>query len=211
MARTSLKSKGRRGGEAERFAYIPESLLDSEAGQTLPYAALKVLAILIVGKSKERNGTMCCSDSHAKRYGPILHDTLRRSLVELQRRCIIVVTRKVQRFQKWPTLYGVTWWPITHRDGQPLDYPEAPSLGYLTWTETSPKRAKRKTPKQRKFPHPDSRGTITPIVGAVSAVHHPDGRQDVPFHHPDGRGESLDLGRGHEFTRVALTAHRTIQ
>jgi hypothetical protein len=35
MARSRFKSKGRRGGEAERFAYVPESVLLSKAGQTL--------------------------------------------------------------------------------------------------------------------------------------------------------------------------------
>jgi hypothetical protein len=131
------KHRRRKGGDAERFAFIPESLLESLAGQTLPHPALKVLTIMIVGRTKERNGTMCCSERYAAKYGIRARATVLRALTELQERGIIVITRRVRPFQKYATLYAVTWWPIANRDGEPLERPEPASYAYLKWKPTT--------------------------------------------------------------------------
>lgn len=194
MSRTRAKSRGRRGGEAERFAYIPESLLQSAAGQTLPHAALKVLSILLVGRTKERNGTMCCSESYAAKFGINSRDTLNRSLAELQRRGIIVITRRVQRFKKHPTLYAVTWWPIAYRDGEPLSKPEDPTLDYIKWENITPIVGVEPSEATEIRSHRPS-GDLTPIAGVESAIHHTDGRTEQANHHTDSSGQSLDIHR----------------
>jgi hypothetical protein len=177
----------------EQFAYIPESFLTSPAFRTLPHAAFKVLAVLVLGKPKDRNGTMCCSESFAAKYG-IAKNTVGRSLEELQKRGIVVVTRRVQRFKKHPTLYGVTWWPITHRDGEPLTRSEPATYAYLRWSITPTVGVE--TPIPATISSPPTRGDPTPTMGVDSAVHHPHLGQKLPVHHPNGGGQSSYLGTG---------------
>jgi hypothetical protein len=112
---TREKSKGRRGGEAEPFAYMPDSVMQSPALASAPPTAFKLLAILIVDKSKERNGTQMCSESYAGRYGVKSHGTVHRALRLLLDRGLIVCTRRVQKLRRFAALYAVTWWPIYFR------------------------------------------------------------------------------------------------
>lgn len=200
MARTRQRAKGRRGGEGERFAYLPESVLLSEAVRTLPHAAFKVLAILMVGRSRERNGTACCSDSYATKYGITSHNTLRRALEELQARGLIVVTRRVSRFRRHPTLYGVTWWPLMYRDGELLAVPQPPSHAYANWRPITPTIGVNDAAQENNR-SPPPWGDITPTMGVNGAVHHPHGVVETVFHHPHHGGQSLDLGRGRTRTR----------
>jgi hypothetical protein len=193
--RTRLKSKGRRGGEAERFAYIPESLLQSPAGQSLPHAALKVLTILLVGRTRERNGTMCCSESYAAQYGVTAKATVLRSLVELQKRSIIVVTRRVQKFKKHPTLYAVTWWPIMNRDGQPLTTPEPATYAYLNWRHITSTMSVDETEPAVISSH-SPRGDLTLPTRVDGVDHHTHGESKGQYFHTHGEGQSLDLGGG---------------
>lgn len=192
---TRQRAKGRRGGEGERFAYLPESVLQSEAVKTLPHAAFKVLCVLCVGRSRERNGTSCCSDSYALKYGISSRHTVRRSLEELQERGLITVTRRVSPFRKHPTLYGMTWWPIWHRDGQPLSVPEPPSHAYLNWTPSTPAMGAENAAGNKESSHP-SRHSLTPVVGVEKGTHHTHGDTEAPIHHTHGGCKSLDIGVG---------------
>jgi hypothetical protein len=194
--RTRLKSKGRRGNEAEKFAYVPESVLRSMAGQTLPHAALKVLTILLVGRSRERNGTMCCSESYAAQFGVRSRDTVRRSLIELQQRGIIVVTRRVKAFKKWPTLFAVTWWPISYRDGEALSRPEDPTYDYLKWPTTTPATGVERAVTVDIPSHRWS-DSLTPTTGVEKANHHTDGNAERLNDHTDDSGQSLDIPGAH--------------
>jgi hypothetical protein len=141
-----------------------------------------VLAILLVGKAKERNGTLCCAESYARRFGLDSKDTVQRSLRLLEERGLIVVTRRVQRLRKHPTLWAVTWWPIAYRDGQPLDYPEPATNAFLKW-EPEPRL-------------PRLSGYVTPTIGVMDDAHHPDLPPKSGIHHPDYRGQSKNLGGG---------------
>ncbi|MFC4307608.1 hypothetical protein ACFPN2_00805 [Steroidobacter flavus] len=140
--------------EKEHFARIPESVMMSEALKTAPHAAFRVLAILVIGKPRERNGTMMCTDSYAEKFGMASRETVYRSLRLLEDRGLIVRTRQGMRLRKIPTLWAVTWWPIHYRDGQPLDYPQPATHAYLKW-QSAPSAEL----------HTDGRGTVTPIVG----------------------------------------------
>jgi len=202
---TRLRAKGRRGGEGERFAYMPESVLQSQAVKTLPHSAFKVLAILLVGRTRERNGTACCSDSYAAKYGITSHDTVRRALEELQARGLIVVTRRVSRFKRHPTLYGVTWWPIVYRDGDVLAVPEPASHAYASWQPITPTNGVNAAARENnRSPRPS--GDIAPTSGVNKRAHHPDGVVKTPVHHPDQRGQSLDL-RGGVHAKIARLLH----
>jgi hypothetical protein len=184
MTRTRLRVRGRRGGELERFAYLPESVMESPALATAPHAALRVLAILLVGKAKERNGTLMCSDSYAARFGMTSHDTLHRSLELLERRSLIVVTRRAQRLRRFASLYAVTWWPVYYFHGQPLPKHEPASHAYLRWLPSE----KDHSPRQS--------GDDTPTIGATPIVLHPDSSPFSGTLHPDYRGNSQSLGHG---------------
>ncbi len=167
---------------------------------TLPHAAFRVLCILVVGKAKHRNGTLACAESYAAEFGITSSDTLARALEELQARGLIEVTRRVQRLQRWPTLWAVTWWPIANRDGQPLAHPEPASHAYTKWIESDERRQQRESRRQaysdrRSNGQAGSRvsslrpsGHDTPTIGVETGAHHSDSTPKSTFHHSDGRG-----------------------
>src|SRR5665213_453023 len=169
MAKTRMKAKGRQGGESDRFARIPEAVMESRALATAPHAAFRVLAILLVGKSKERNGTMMCSETYAAQYGIRSHGAVRRALQELLDRKLIICTRRVQKLKRFAALYAITWWPVHSREGQPLDHPEPATHAYADWSPIIPalriwnfnKEKKTFTPTSR-GPHPYCKGDGSP-------------------------------------------------
>jgi len=158
---------------------------------------MKVLVILSVGRTRERNGTMCCSESYAMKFGINSRATVRRSLEELQRRGIIVVTRRVTPFKKYATLFGVTWWPIFYRDGEPLSTPEPASVAYLKWQATTP-LVGVEAAEATKIPPHLPRDSLTPMAGVANADHHTLGDTKVPNLHTHDGGKSSDLGSGVE-------------
>jgi hypothetical protein len=152
--------------------------MQSEALKTAPHAAFRVLAILVAGNVKERNGTLACSDSYAATFGLTSKDTLHRALGELRERGLIVRTRQGMKMRRWPSLWAVTWWPIFNREGRPLDRPEEPTHAYSKWK-----------PSEKKL-HPDSRGVVIPIIGAKDHELHPDLAPKSTAFHPVSRGNS---------------------
>jgi hypothetical protein len=168
----------KRSFDGDLFARLPVDVMQSPALMSAPHAAFRVLAILVAGNVKERNGTFACSDSYAATFGIRSKDMLHRSLVELQARGLIVCTRPGMKLRLWPSLWAVTWWPIYNRDGQPLDRPENPTHAYTKWRPTKKKL------------HPNSRGQVTPIVGVKDVELHPDLTPKSSRFHPDSRGNS---------------------
>lgn len=174
----ALRSKGRRRGDVEFFAWIPESAMRSEAFKALGHAAFRVLAILVLGHAKERNGLMMCTDSYAAEFGITSRETVYRSLKALGEHGFIVRTRQGIRMRPVPTLWAVTWWPIFFREGRPLTYPQAPTHAYLKWTST-PIAGVKDDPEASQPPsknkpvvaelHTGSLGSVTPMAG----VQHP--------------------------------------
>lgn len=151
--------------------------MESDAIKTLPHAAFKVLAILLVGNPEERNGTFAATDHYCRQFGLTSKETRHRCLQMLEQRGLFVCTRRGFKMRRVPTLYAVTWWPIHNWDGQPLKPPREATHAYLKWkvTENS---------------HTDHRGDVTPIVGVMKAKVHPDLTPKVADLHPDGRGNS---------------------
>ena len=172
--------------------------MQSEALATASHSAFRVLAILLVGKPRERNGTMMCSESYARTYGLTSHATLQRALKELQDRGLIVCTRRVQRLKRFAALYAVTWWPIYNRDGQPLDQPEPASFAYANWKADAPITpavgVNGRTNGNVCSPLP--RGDHTPMARVTEASHHPHLTPKSAVHHPHGEGNSKSLDGG---------------
>jgi len=156
--------------------------MESEALKTLPHAAFRVLAILVLGHAKERNGTMMCTDSYAQRFGINSRETVYRSLQALEERGVIVRTRQGMRMRRVPNLWAVTWWPIYYREGKPLGSPQDATHAYLKWTSTpivGVEADSKRTPRaaQKKLGtaevHTGDRGSVTPIAGVQAARHTP--------------------------------------
>jgi hypothetical protein len=177
--------------DGEHFARIPKDVMLSAALASAPHAAFRVLAILLVGKTKESNGTMMCTDSHAAKFGLSSHDTLQRSLATLEQRGLIVVTRKVQRLRRFPALYAVTWWPIHNRHGQPVTPPDPATHEYRKWRFTPTIGV---TDVLDCSPRPS--GDNTPTIGVEGSIHHPDLPSSLRLDHPDSRGHSKTLPQG---------------
>ena len=169
--------------DKEPFARIPEHVMQSEALMSAPHAAFRVLAILLMGKAKERNGTMMCTDTYAAKFGMTSRETVYRSLQALEERGLIVRTRQGMKLRKVPTLWAVTWWPIYYLEGKPLDYPKDATNAYLQWKPTAEI-------------HTDSRCDVTPIVGVEGTPLHTDLPPESTSFHTDSREYSKSLGRG---------------
>lgn len=127
-----------RRGEGEHFAYLPESVLTSVAVTTMPHAALRVLAALVAGQTKERNGLQMCSNSYAARFGITSTTTLHASLALLQERGLIIRTWSPGRLARTPARYGVTWWPILYRENQPVAQVMPATYAYLKYQPLDP-------------------------------------------------------------------------
>lgn len=191
--RTLEKSKGRRGGDREPFARLPESILQHPALATAPHAALRVLAILVCGYSQERNGVMMLSASYAETFGLTSHDTLTKSLRLLEVRGLITTTRKVQRLRRFSALYGVTWWPIWYRDGVKLDRPEPASHAYQAFIHPAHRDEHEPTFKNSPSRSP---GQHIPLTGMKKRPHRPDLGPFQAAHHPAHRANSKNLEGG---------------
>lgn len=187
------KAKGRRGGEAERFAMLPESVMRSEAVATMSHPAFRVLAILLVGRSPPQNGRLCCSQTYARQFGLNSGDTLARALKELQQRGLIEVTRKVQRLKRFPTLYRVTWWANHNRDGNPLVPPEPPTHAYRDWQLTSPPHGLNGD-EGESFRSVRPTDDYSPPHGLMSASHQSDLTPEPALLQSVPRTQSLDIG-----------------
>jgi hypothetical protein len=167
------RATGRQGARGERFARMPQSLLESQAVASLPATAFKLLVLLALGarppgldprKDKGSNGVQGFTFSYAQRYGFTSKDTLQRSLQVLLDRGLIIKTRDGWKSKAHFALYGVAWLPITHRDGQPLDSPELTKESWRTWSESSP-IVGQDDPSLTVNLRPDSRAQISPMVG----------------------------------------------
>jgi hypothetical protein len=137
--------------DSERFARIPDSLMQSPAVMSLSHAAFRVLCVLAIGarppgiikdKDPGRNGVQAITDSHARKYGINSRQTVYRALDELLERNLIVRTRDGHKSKTHFALYAVAWLPITHRDGEPVAQTERAPMGYLDWKKPERKRQK---------------------------------------------------------------------
>ncbi|MEX0734553.1 MAG: hypothetical protein WD944_06470 [Steroidobacteraceae bacterium] len=209
--RTREKAKGRRGGEREHFARLPESVLQHEALATAPHYALRALAALVCGYSEQQNGSMMLTGSYAAKFGLTSHDTLTKSLRVLEERGLIETTRRVSRRMKIATLFAVTWWEIHYRDGVKLDRPEPASHRYRSFVHPAPRDEECADPG---FRSSRPTGRLIPPGGIESAAHHPESTPFRPDHHPAPRGDSKNLGGGERGaprrTRASPTAIRKL-
>ena len=85
--------KGRRGGDSEHFAMLPDEVLTSDACRTLPHPPFRVLVALAAQYWGRHNGSLTITRSTASKYG--IGDThpLRDGLRELEARGLIICTR----------------------------------------------------------------------------------------------------------------------
>ncbi len=100
----------------ERFSRIPHSVLESEAVTTLNHAAFRILVILASQYWGRNNGALALTEVAARPHGFRGRDTLYRSLRELERRGLIVCTRRGMKVKNSFTLYALGWEDIHNRD-----------------------------------------------------------------------------------------------
>lgn len=198
MARTRAKQMGRIGGEAEPYARIPISVLESEAVKTLDHAAFKILVIIASDcwwhpvKMKGRNGTAAFTESFQKKWGFKGRDTLYRALRELTDRGLLVRTRDGQRIRNRFALYGLGWLPITHRDAQLLNQPEpAPDL-WKRWKPTAISIPKVGSDAEKFLT--DGRDCSTPAIGSGPGEYVPMVGNTDPKYTPTIGHTSLRIG-----------------
>lgn len=113
---SKLKKSSRYDGN---FALLPDEMLTSDAGRTLPYAALAVLAALAAQFDGTNNGSLTLprrsikpTQSSAAKYGISNPYVIDRSFRELEERGLIVCTLPGRRLPPRAAMYALTWWPI---------------------------------------------------------------------------------------------------
>lgn len=123
MAKTRLKSKGRRDGGS--FLLLPHALLKCGDFLELSGAALKVLLHIAGQYNGKNNGDLSATLSDVQAAGVRSSSTLARAIAELQERRLIVCTRK-GRFMKpggCCALYALTWQAVDECQGKELEHP----------------------------------------------------------------------------------------
>jgi hypothetical protein len=131
------RAKGRRGGETERFAKIPVSVLESIAVTTLNHAAFRILTILAAGYWGGNNGALALTPAYARRYGLTSRQTIYDSLKELEARGLIECTRRGMKVKNIFTLYALGWMPINNRNGLPLQRSESAPNAWIKWRDST--------------------------------------------------------------------------
>jgi len=106
---SKLKKRSRYDGN---FALLPDDVLTSDAGRTLPYAALAVQAALAAQFNSRNNGSLTLPRSRAAKYGVSSPYVFARSFRELEERGLSVCTRPGTERPPRAPMYALTWWPI---------------------------------------------------------------------------------------------------
>jgi hypothetical protein len=162
--------RGRIGGESDRFAMIPLSVMQCEAATTIGHAAFRILAILATQYTGHNNGTLALTERFARSFGFRGRDTIYRSLRELESRNLIVCTRRGIRVKNVFTLYALGWRDIDFREGKRLETPEPCKKSlWLNWRCPATRISSGKTGI-----HTDDRDSLIPTVGN-------DGRDFIPI------------------------------
>ncbi len=104
-----LLHKGRSGGDGGHFAMLPDDVLRSDAGRTLPHPAHRVLVALAAQYAGHNNGSLSLTRKTAVKYGIGNPHTLAASLLELEARGLIEHTRPGTRLPPRSAFYAVTW------------------------------------------------------------------------------------------------------
>lgn len=131
-----IRSRDRRGRDAERFARIPVSVLRCEAVTTLGHASFRVLVILASQYWGGNNGALVLTERFARPYGFTGRDTVNRSLRTLEQRGLIICTRRGIKMKNVFSLYAIGWEDIDNYDGQPLETPkQRDNSRWLNWRD----------------------------------------------------------------------------
>jgi hypothetical protein len=157
------RAKGRRGGEVERFAKLPCSVLESEAVSSLNHAAFRILVHLAAGYWGGNNGALAFTPTYAKRFGFTSRQTIYDSLKDLESRGLIECTRRGMKIKNVFSLYALGWVPINNRNGMPLERPERPPNAWTNW------RSEPELVPIAKNIHTEGQTQSVPDIGITSA------------------------------------------
>lgn len=115
----------------ERFAQLPERVLESEAVTTLSHAAFRVLVLMAKQYHGHNNGALGLTAEQAREYGIGRRQTFYRALRELEEHCLIERTYHASRVPPRPTQYAVTWRQLD--DTKYTQATRTPSLAWRDW------------------------------------------------------------------------------
>lgn len=114
MARSLLKSKGRRGYSS--YVALPHSILESTEWAELTTAEVKLLIDMFGQFNGRCNGALSSAWSLMKPRGWVSCDTLHRALNGLIEKGFLIKTRQGGRHVC--SLFAVSWLPIQECDGK---------------------------------------------------------------------------------------------
>lgn len=161
-------------------------------------------------RDKGSNGVQAVTGTYARRFGFNSKDTIYRGLKTLINRGLVLRTRDGWRSKTHFALYAVAWLPVTHRDGHPLDTPEAASDSWRTWKAAAPAQ-KKLTPKPTRkmvILQSDSRTQSGPMVGHDEGEYGPIMSTRLPEYGPMV-GDTLRPLGGHTRIRSSKTSPKS--
>jgi hypothetical protein len=172
--RRLLRQKGRRGGDVETFALLPDEVLRSDAYKTSPYPARALLTVLAAQYRGYNNGSLTFTRETARAYGVTNPYMLIESFAELEARGLILATRHGTTTPPRSAMFALGWWKIDPPD--PDDPHDATSTAHAPnnwanwiakvggphWTVSRRDRSKETDREQPQFKRPAARSAVLP-------------------------------------------------
>jgi hypothetical protein len=122
----------------KHFAQIPDEVLTADAFKTLPNYAVRVLVAIAAQYRGNNNGDLAMTWNIGQSYGITSKEALVASLADLQRRGLIQKTKQGGKRPLGPTLYGITWQPISDLKGKiESGATTAASNAWADWKDSS--------------------------------------------------------------------------
>jgi hypothetical protein len=186
-----LARRAKRG--VDPFARLPIAVLQSAAWRTLNHSArstLTVLAAQFHGRLPDGtfvNGLSVLTRKVCARYG-IVHDTAVRDAAELERRGLIVRTYRAKYRSSPPqrrlaSEWALGWLPITHRNHDLRDRPQAAPNAWERWAQISDADVASAT-----SPPTALASAVVPSDCRLGVVDQPTTADDSPLHLRSGSG-----------------------
>jgi hypothetical protein len=180
------------------YAMVPCEVLTSEACNTLPASACRVLLAIAAQFRGKNNGDLALTWATARPFGINSKKQLVDSLSMLRERGLIEQTRQGGKKPLGPSLYAVTWMPIDDLNGKINSGPTM--IAKNTWVDwpSAPQR------DQSTENHQHHRGGNTAPQGdQTEAISAPQGDQKSPFIGTTGGAPSISTPEGPNLRVVA--------
>jgi len=178
------------------FAAIPVEVLTSVACRTLPAYAVRVLLAVAAQYRGNNNGDLALTFATARPFGIVCKAQLFGALGMLKKRGLIEQTRQGGKKPMGPTLYAVSWQPISDLDGKIASgATTAASNAWAQWIDSTESVSPAgQSAADHRYPR---QGTKVSSAGQTGAISVSPAGQTAPFIGIPGGSPSRIWREGH--------------